>query len=104
MVTENEKFVLGLLQSKLYKMLIYNLSDTTGAGDIMLNVQSLLRISLPTFNNLNTIHHEINNLTNKILQTDNETLLSEYEQKKNELIYKIFNLTSGEISHIENNY
>ena len=43
----NNEYILACLCSALCKYLIYKSSDTTGAGDIMLNIKSLVTLPLP---------------------------------------------------------
>ncbi|MDD7454980.1 MAG: Eco57I restriction-modification methylase domain-containing protein [Bacteroidales bacterium] len=43
----SNKYLLAFLCSAIGKYYIYKNSDTTGAGDIMLNIQSLIRFSIP---------------------------------------------------------
>ena len=43
----NNEYILACLCSDLCKYLIYKSSDTTGAGDIMLNIKSLVTLPLP---------------------------------------------------------
>mgnify|MGYP006348066967 FL=1 len=44
---DNNDIILAYLCSSLGKYYIYQNSDTTGAGDIMLNIQSLIRFPIP---------------------------------------------------------
>ena len=72
--------ILHYLCSNVGIYFIYKNSDTTGAGDIMLNIQSLIKFPVP-FGNLETkglSHAEIN-----------------------DAIYKIYGFTNAEISYIE---
>ena len=43
----NNEYILACLCSDLSKYFIYKNSDTTGAGDVMLNIQSLVTLPLP---------------------------------------------------------
>ena len=43
----SNKYLLAFLCSAIGKYYIYKNSDTTGAGDIMLNIQSLIRFPIP---------------------------------------------------------
>ena len=44
---ENNEYLLCLLSSDIGKYFIFQNSDTTGAGDIMLNIQSLIKFPVP---------------------------------------------------------
>lgn len=44
---ENNEYILELLCSEIGKYFILKNSDRTGAGDIMLNIQSLIKFPLP---------------------------------------------------------
>ena len=72
--------ILHYLCSKVGTYFIYKNSDTTGAGDIMLNIQSLIKFPIP-----------IRNLEIKGLS---------YEEI-NDVIYKLYGFTNAEISYIE---
>ena len=58
-------YILTFLSSSYGKYYIYNNSDTTGAGDIMLNIQSLEKIPIPIPTNTNK--EEIDFFITKIL-------------------------------------
>ncbi len=91
-------YLLGFLCSSFAKYYIYNNSDTTGAGDIMLNIQSLENIPIPKIANteeiecivIAIIEGKINNL---------DTI--ELEKKIDKLVYKMYGLTDEEIEFIE---
>ena len=94
-------YILGFLCSSFGKYFIYSNSDTTGAGDIMLNIQSLIKIPIPQLesNKQKTIEDkvfEIINLKGKNISTD--TL----EKDIDRLINNIFGFNDEEISFIEN--
>ena len=94
-------YILGFLCSSFGKYFIYSNSDTTGAGDIMLNIQSLIKIPIPQLesNKQKTIEDkvfEIINLKGKNISTD--TL----EKDIDSLINNIFGFNDDEISFIEN--
>jgi hypothetical protein len=88
----NLHYLLAVLCSSYAKYFIYNNSDTTGAGDIMLNIQSLEKLPVPKPNKeiekkivflLNNIHH-INAAENEI----------------DKLIYQMLDLQKDEITFI----
>ncbi|EAJ2446093.1 class I SAM-dependent DNA methyltransferase, partial [Campylobacter coli] len=63
------KYFCGILLSHVLKWLILQISDTTGAGDLMLNNQSLERLSIPKINSKNEkIADELINLVDEILK------------------------------------
>lgn len=78
--TYNE-YILAFLCSNVGTYFIYKNSDTTGAGDIMLNIQSLIKFPIPQ-------NHTIN--------------ISESIEVVNQNIYQAYGFTSNEISYIEN--
>lgn len=43
----NNEYILCMLSSEIGKFFIFQNSDTTGAGDIMLNIQSLIKFPVP---------------------------------------------------------
>lgn len=93
-------YILAFLSSNFGKYFIYNNSDTTGAGDIMLNIQSLEKIPIPKPNN-NTFKI-INDLAQSIIdkKSNNESIIV-IEQKLNQIIYNIFEFDNNEINFIE---
>lgn len=100
------KYFCGILLSHVLKWLILQISDTTGAGDLMLNNQSLERLSIPKINSKNEkIADELINLVDEILKAkeqDKNASTQELENKINSLVYKLYNLTEDEIKIIEN--
>lgn len=100
------KYFCGILLSHVLKWLILQISDTTGAGDLMLNNQSLERLSIPKINSKNEkIADELINLVDEILKAkeqDKNANTQELENKINSLTYKLYNLTEEEIKIIKN--
>lgn len=77
--TYNE-YILAFLCSNVGTYFIYKNSDTTGAGDIMLNIQSLIKFPIPL----------------------NQTIsISESIDIVNQSVYQVYGFTSDEISYIE---
>ena len=77
--TFNE-YILHFLCSNVCKYFIYKNSDTTGAGDIMLNIQSLIKFPIP----------------------QNATIEDKARIKRvDDMIYQAYGLSSNEISYIE---
>lgn len=99
------KYFCGVLLSNVLKWLILQISDTTGAGDLMLNNQSLERLSIPKINSKNQkIADELVNSVDEILKAkeqDKNANTQELENKINSLVYKLYNLTEDEIKIIE---
>ena len=92
-------YILGFLCSSFAKYFIYNNSDTTGAGDIMLNIQSLVKIPIPqpSINN----QEEVENIISEIIEGKKEnidTIL--LENKFDEIINNILSLSPEEIDFI----
>lgn len=99
-ISNMNKYFVGILNSKLIKYFIYKYSDRTGAGDIMLNVQSLEKIPIPEPNE-NTLK-EIEGLVDKVIKVKGEGGDSlEFEKKIDLLVYKLYNLNENEIRIIE---
>ncbi|EJF6965968.1 class I SAM-dependent DNA methyltransferase [Campylobacter coli] len=100
------KYFCGILLSHVLKWLILQISDTTGAGDLMLNNQSLERLSIPKINSKNEkIADELISLVDEILKAKEQNKnanTQELENKINSLVYKLYNLTEDEIKIIEN--
>lgn len=48
-------YLLSFLRSKVGAYFVYQNSDTTGAGDIMLNIQSLVKFPVPKTDNAQTL-------------------------------------------------
>lgn len=72
--------ILTYLRSNVAKYFIYKNSDTTGAGDIMLNIQSLVKFPIP-----------MSVIDTKRMQDDNTELM----------IYSSYRFTNEEIKYIE---
>lgn len=99
------KYFCGILLSNTLKWLILHISDTTGAGDLMLNNQSLERLSIPKINSKNEkLANELINLVDEILKAkeqDKNANTKTQEDKINSIVYKLYNLNEEEISIIE---
>lgn len=93
-------YILAFLSSSFGKFYIYNNSDTTGAGDIMLNIQSLEKtpIPKPTIDN----EEKINTLIKQILFNKKHGIITTvFESEINQVIYNIFQFNKNEIEYIE---
>ncbi|EAI3913848.1 class I SAM-dependent DNA methyltransferase [Campylobacter lari] len=99
------KYFCGILLSNTLKWLILQISDTTGAGDLMLNNQSLERLSIPKINSKNEkLANELISLVDEILKAkeqDKNANTKTQEDKINSIVYKLYNLNEEEIKIIE---
>ncbi len=105
MTSEYNKYILGVLCSNFAKYYIYEHSDKTGAGDIMLNVQSFEKIPIPPISNKNLkfikeIEFKVNLVINNL--AINKSIV-ELEGDINSLVYKLFDFSKDEIKIIEQN-
>ena len=78
--------------SKVGRYYIYQNSDTTGAGDIMLNIQSLIRFPIPPVSNPKIIENS------KVLQNH---FSQEIQETLDSLIYDSYGFSKEEIEEIE---
>ena len=93
-------YILGFLCSSFAKYFIYNNSDTTGAGDIMLNIQSIVKIPIPhpSINN----QEEVENIIYEIIEGKKENINTIFlENKLDEIINNILGLSPEEIDFIK---
>jgi hypothetical protein len=85
-------YLLAVLCSSYAKYFIYNNSDTTGAGDIMLNIQSLEKLPVPK--PTKEIEEKIIFLSNNIHR------INEAENEIDNLIFQLLDLEEVEIQFI----
>jgi type II restriction/modification system DNA methylase subunit YeeA len=98
-VSQNNKYLLGLLLSSTIEYYIYKYSDRTGAGDIMLNNQSLEKIPIPK--PTPETEKTLSDLVDKILEAKSKNLdTSKLETEIDEVVFKLYNLTDKEIEVI----
>jgi restriction endonuclease S subunit len=88
----NLKYLLAVLCSSYAKYFIYNNSDTTGAGDVMLNIQSLEKLPIPK------PHKEIEERI--IFLFDNIHRIKEAEKEIDRLINQMLDLLDVEMKFI----
>jgi len=88
----NLKYLLTVLCSSYAKYFIYNNSDTTGAGDIMLNIQSLEKLPIPKPDN--ETEEKI------IFLSSNIHRIKEAENEIDRLIFQVLDLSEEEIKFI----
>ena len=85
--------ILAFLCSKVGLYFIYQNSDTTGAGDIMLNIQSLIRFPIPKKD-----LHELYELCYEMMTQPSITTQNKIDQ----IIYETYGFDANEIQVIEN--
>ena len=89
------EYIMAFLCSSVGKYFIYQNSDTTGAGDIMLNIQSLIKFPIPISSGNNKY------LSEMVIQQS--LAYSESRQKEiNQCLYITYGLNAAEIELIEN--
>jgi adenine-specific DNA-methyltransferase len=92
-------FLLGLLCSSFAKYYIYKNSDTTGAGDIMLNIQSLESIPFPKISIENQL--PVVQIVEKIISSLRENIsICELEIELNNLVNSLYGFNNKEINFI----
>ena len=84
------KYILAFLCSAVGRYYIYKNSDTTGAGDIMLNIQSLIRFPIPKSSRATSIVDKVDELSrhNEIAIQDeiDEEIFSMYGFNEDEIL------------------
>lgn len=85
---------MAFLCSSVGKYFIYQNSDTTGAGDIMLNIQSLIKLPIPIYSDHNKYLSEM-----VIQQSLNYSESTQAEI--NQYLYKTYGFNAAEIKLIE---
>ena len=102
---KNLNYILGFLCSKFTNYFVEQNSDKTGAGDIMLNVQSFEKIPLPPITPSNQpIVSQIEVLVDKILTAKKQNPqadISHWEREIDQLVYELYGLTEEEIKIVE---
>ena len=91
-------YITAFLCSNVAKYFIYKNSDTTGAGDIMLNIQSLIRFPVPIPDS--KLQDEIE----KIVSSISDCLPQENQVNQkllNDMIYRLYQFNKQEITFIE---
>lgn len=107
-------YILGVLCCRFTNHYVEQTSDKTGAGDIMLNVQSFERIKIPPITPTNEpIVRQIEALVDKILAAKKlrtvrannhspQADTTEWEKEIDKLVYSLYELNEEEIRIIEN--
>lgn len=89
------EYIMAFLCSSIGRYFIYQNSDTTGAGDIMLNIQSLIKFPIP----LSSIYRtQIENLVSEQIKQYSHTR----QRTLDKLIYIIYGFNDTELKEIEN--
>ena len=89
------EYIMAFLCSSVGKYFIYQNSDTTGAGDIMLNIQSLIKFPIPI------CETEIQHLS-ELVRQQSLNYRPDRQQVIDLLLYNIYGLNTDEIEAIEN--
>ena len=89
------EYIMAFLCSSVGKYFIYQNSDTTGAGDIMLNIQSLIKFPIPI------CETEIQHLT-ELVKLQSLGYSTDRQLVINSSLYKLYGFNSAEIEAIEN--
>ncbi len=87
------EYILVMLCSAVGKYFIYKNSDTTGAGDIMLNIQSLVKFPIPKIDN-----KQIEKITELLKNASN---IDEEQKLLDKAIFDLYGFNDDEIQHIE---
>lgn len=87
------EYILAFLCSSIGKYFIYTNSDTTGAGDIMLNIQSLIKFPIPLVDNNSDIYFQ------QLIKTHINTHNKDLEIDK--YVYELYGLSNEEIEFID---
>ena len=85
--------------SNVAKYFIYKNSDTTGAGDIMLNIQSLIKfpVPIPDGKLQDEIETTVSSISRGLPRENHKTQVF-----LNDIIYRLYQFTKQEITFIEN--
>jgi len=98
--SSHNEYILAFLCSNVGKYFVYQNSDMTGAGDIMLNIQSLVKFPIPRL--LNEVENDIKNKIIALLYNLNNGLpIAEIQEELDAYIYKLYGFNQEEINAIE---
>ena len=99
-VSKMNKYFVGILNSFLIRCFIYKYSDKTGAGDIMLNVQSLEKLPIPEPDK--DTESKLVKLVDDIIRLKKENKdTSGLEAEVDRVVYSLYGLNEEEIKIIE---
>ena len=94
------KYLLAFLQSKFTLYFVLNNSDSTGAGDVMLNIQSLKRIPIPFISQERQRPFEL--LVDEIIaKKERGEDTSALERKIDVMVYKLYGLSYDEVKIVD---
>ena len=93
---DSNAFILGYLCSCVGKYFIYKNSDTTGAGDIMLNIQSLIKFPIPRI--MGTLCQQILDLVEELTRQYNQSTQDELDA----IVLASYGFDQDEITEILN--
>ena len=104
-VTYSYEYLLSLLNSKVLWWFLKNTGDTLQGDARRMKTEYLKPFPLPVRNE--NLEHNIENLVKQIFEEKqkvdcNNTLCEQYEDKINNIVYKLYQLTDDEINCIEN--
>ena len=89
------EYILAFLCSNVGRYFIYQNSDTTGAGDIMLNIQSLIKFPIP-------IKSDYTKQISCLVLKQQNHYSQQTQNEIDDIIYKIYGFNNDEITEIEN--
>jgi hypothetical protein len=98
--SDHNEYILAFLSSNVGKYFIYQNSDTTGAGDIMLNIQSLTKfpIPLPSKETVSEIKNKILNLLGNLKKG---LPIINLQKEIDAYIYTLYEFNNEEVKFIE---
>ena len=91
---DNNAYILAFLCSAVGRYYIYKNSDTTGAGDIMLNIQSLIKFPIPNCNRKDSLLNHVNTM---IRHANDET-----QRIIDDEIFRLYGFNELEVDEILN--
>ena len=89
------EYIMAFLCSSVGKYFIYQNSDTTGAGDIMLNIQSLIKYPIPI------CQDEVQHLS-ELVKLQSSGFNTDRQKEIDICLYKMYGFSADEIEAIEN--
>lgn len=100
MTGENLAYLLCVLNSPLSEWFFAKIGTTTGVGTVRWKKFKIQELLIPNINN--KILQQFNQLVDSLIK---EALSSEqFSLQANQMLYKIVELTDGEIEYVENFY
>lgn len=99
---KNIKYLTAILNSKMGNYLLKD-SPKTGMGDLIISVQALDPIPVPN-NPPEEVKRDIEEIVDQIIMIKSKNLksdISEFENRIDKIVYKLYNLTDDEIAIVE---